>query len=121
MSDSDSDYITCDQCNEKYHIDNALDSCDWCEHMRTIQTYCPECGGRLEISEQCLCLECIVFDTFILAYCEQCQKIISTDAGEPVDEKHTGHKINWDRDYLKIKIRNLFESRFGKRFDFYFD
>ena len=47
-SESESEIITCEECNYSYNIDNGLPDCDWCEYTRSEQNCCPNCSGIIE-------------------------------------------------------------------------
>ena len=74
-SESESEIITCEECNYSYNIDNGLPDCDWCEYTRSEQNCCPNCSGIIEEFEQTICFWCFYSGIKIeneILYCRTC-------------------------------------------------
>lgn len=84
--------ITCESCSHEYCDMCCNDTCEWCEHMRTEQTGCPQCCGTVDEFNQTICFSCF--------YCDIISRYIFYDIES---EKFIYHDDASDKNLIKDK------------------
>ena len=95
--------IECKECHFKYHIDDGLPDCEWCDHNNSEQFSCPKCSSRANEFGQILCTICFYIgysgkDKEIF-YCNYCNCFIAEyDCPNAKEDDKNLHIIESDED-----------------------
>ena len=109
-----SEIIICQECNFSYNIDDGLPDCDWCEHTRSEQNYCPNCSGTIEEFNQTICFWCFYSGIHVeneILYCKTCNCLC-------LNNEHIYHDLIKNNNEIWLKTKEIYPilfNAFGKQ------
>ena len=99
--------ITCNSCKKSVCKYCRLETCDWCDHMRTDCNSCPMCNKLVTIcGNNKVCMTWIISGTYNgeISYCSRHDNLVPSEGG------YKNCDIEHERSFVKQKMMDLYRD-----------